>query len=294
MLVEIFYHIDEFCITFEKEINKKSLTEKEQIRDRPYRLSLSEIMTICVYYHYSGYKTFKDYYCKHVLRYMQIDFKGLVSYSRFIELKQMTSIPLVLFLKLHSADSCTGISFIDSFALKVCNNRRIYSHKVFKNIAERGHTSVGWFYGFKIHFVINHIGEIVDFYLSSGNIADNNIDILKALTSKLFGKLAGDKGYMVKPDIFEMLYEKGIHLITKLRKNMKNKLMPLYDKLILRKRGTIESSIGILKESFSIEHTRHRSPKNFLTHIFSALTAYFFKQYKPSILSSQQVLTQLA
>lgn len=178
-------------------------------------------------------------------------------------------------MKLCSANNCTGISFIDSFALKVCNNRRIYSHKTFKGIAQRGHTSVGWFFGFKVHFLINHVGEIINFYISSGNVADNDPVVLEQLIMNLFGKLVGDKGYILKPEAFQTLYLKGIHVITKLRKNMKNKLMPLFDKLLLRKRGTIESSIGILKESMSIEHTRHRSPTNFLVHVFSAIIACF-------------------
>jgi Transposase DDE domain len=285
MLVTLFYHIDEFCKRFEETMRKKTLTGKENARNRSCNLSLSEIMTICAYYHYSGYKTFKDYYCKYVLEHMQKDFKSLVSYNRFIELKARTIVPLALFSKAFCTSSCSGISFIDSFSLKVCNNRRIHSHKVFRGIAQRGKTSVDWFYGFKLHFVINHQGEILNFYISAGNASDNNDRILQALTKDLFGKLIGDKGYIVRPEIFEKLYYSGIQLITKLRQNMKNKLMPFADKLLLRKRGIIESVIGIMKQHLSIGHTRHRSPLNFLSHIFSTITAYFFKQYKPSITS---------
>ena len=104
---------------------------------------------------------------------MQSDFTKLVSYNRFIELKEHIIIPLTLFLKLCCAARCTGISYIDSFALKVCNNRRIYSHKVFKDSAQRGQTSVGWFYGFKVHMIVNHLGEIIEFAITPGNVADN-------------------------------------------------------------------------------------------------------------------------
>ena len=120
MLVELFYHIDEFCKIFSKNISKKSLTGDNKTRNREGKLSLSEIMTICAYYHYSGYKTFKDYYCKHVLIHMQSDFKELVSYNRFIELKPRTVFPLALFAKLFCSSSCTGISFIaKEFAKKL-------------------------------------------------------------------------------------------------------------------------------------------------------------------------------
>jgi len=280
MLVNIFYHIDEFCKIFEKEMQNQMIGKA---RNDKNSLSLSEIMTICIYFHYSGYKNFKSYYTKYVVMHMKSDFRPLVSYNRFIELKRDTVVPLGLFLKLCCQSKCTGISFIDSFALPVCHNRRIHSHKVFLGRAQRGATSMGWFYGFKVHFIINHDGEIINFYITPGNVADNNAKLLEKITQDLFGKLIGDKGYMVNKTLFQKLYQKGIHLITKIRENMKNILMPMADKLLLRKRGTIESVIGILKECFSIEHTRHRSPTNFLSHVFSSLIAYCFKPNKPAI-----------
>jgi hypothetical protein len=284
--VTIFYHVDEFCKVFEATLKAKSISEDNQkIIRRTCSLSLSEIITICVYYHYSGYKNFKSYYEKQVLVYMKSDFRSLVSYSRFIELKSEAIMPMLLFLKIYCA-ACTGWSIIDSFSLKVCHNRRIHSHKVFKNLAKRGKTSVGWFYGFKVHFIINNFGEIIDFYITSGNVADNNTNLLEILTRNIFGKLFGDKGYLVNSSFFQLLYENGIHLITKIRKNMKNSLMDISDKLFLRKRGTVESCIGILKTDFEIEHTRHRSPANFLCHVLSTLIAYFFRPTKPSIARS--------
>lgn len=286
MLVEIFYHIDEFCKAFEQTLKSHSISNNKKIIKRVCSLSLSEIMTICIFYNYSGYKNFKVYYNKHVLIHMKSDFRKLVSYNRFVELKSKVIMPMLLFLKIYCKAVCTGVSFIDSFSLKACDNRRIHSHKVFKNIAQRGKTSTGWFYGFKVHFVINHIGEIIDFYLTPGNVADNNHKLLEKLTRSVVGKLFGDKGFLVNPSFFQFLYEKGIHLVTKIRSNMQNQLMDIADKLLLKKRGTIESSIGILKNYFDIEHSRHRGPKNFLAHILSAIAAYCFKPQKPSIIRS--------
>lgn len=293
MLVTIFYHVDEFCKIFEATLHANVITkEKKQRAATIPTLSLSEIITICVFYHYSGYKNFKAYYKNHVLVHMKNDFTKSVSYNRFIELKKNTVLPLALFLKLYWAGSCTGISFIDSFAVKVCHNKRIHSHKVFKNIAQRGQTSMGWFYGFKVHFIINHLGEILNFYITPGNVADNNTNLLKKLTENIIGKLFGDKGYIINQQFFAELYERGLQVVTKIRKNMKNILMDMADKLYLRKRGTIESSIGILKESFDIEHSRHRSTSNFLCHIFSTLAAYCFKESKPSIVRSDMLIEQ--
>lgn len=244
---------------------------------------MSEIMTICVFFHHSGYKTFKQYYTNYVQQQLSTAFPNLVSYNRFVELKQDVAFPIAIFTLLQVKEKCTGKSFIDSFSLEVSHPRRIQSHKVFKGLAQRGKTSVGWFYGFKIHLTINEYGEILNFFITPGNVADNNEEVLMNITKDLFGKMFGDKGYIVNKDIFEKLYFKGIQIITKIRKNMKNKLMQLEDKLMLKHRGLIETVIGVLKESFSMEHSRHRSVWGFFSHIFSTLAAYSFKEKKPSI-----------
>jgi len=289
-LIEIFCEIDDFCKQFEKEFDKNLLTDGFGKRNRIISLNLSEIMTICIYYHSTGYKTFKDYYEKHVKIYMTSEFHNLVSYNRMLELRKKAFLPLVIFLQLKGLNACSGVSYIDSFSLNVSHNRRIYSHKVFKGLAQRGKTSVGWFYGFKVHIIINHRGEITSFYITPGNVSDNNEKVLIKLTKNLFGKLFGDRGYIVNQKLFEKLYINGIHLVTKIRKNMKNILMPLSDKLGLRKRGTIESVGGILKEGLSLEHSRHRSVLGFFIHVISTLIAYQFRPNKPSIMGNSELL----
>jgi Transposase DDE domain len=279
MLVQIFYEIDNFCNFLEQQ-SKTKLLGNNQIRQKNYNLSMSEIMTITVNYHYSGYKTFKDYYIKNVLVNMQKDFKNLVSYNRFLELQKLAIMPMMLFFRFRGLSKCTGISFIDSMPLKMCHIKRQYSHKLFKNVASKGKTSVGWFYGFKLHFVINDQGQIVDCYITPGNVSDNNKHVIERISKNLFGKLIADKGYIGS---FNMLFEKGIQLIHKIRSNMKNKLILMEDKLLLRKRGLIESVGNILKNIFNIEHARHRSKTNFFNNIFSSLIAYSFKPSKPSL-----------
>lgn len=291
MLTTIFYHIDEFCKTLSSSSDIKiMLIDEKRERNREFRLALSEVMTIMIYYHHSGYKTFKDYYEKHVVITLTSEFKGLVAYNRFVELKKYAAVPLVLFTKIICLSNCTGISFVDSMSLAVCHNRRICSHKVFKSCARRGKTSVGWFYGFKLHLVINEYGQMIDFHLTSGNVADNNHQLLlDHLLSKTHGKVFGDKGYIVKETVKNQLLERGTQLITKLKKNMQNKLMDIYDKLLLAKRGIIESANGILKEILSIEHSRHRSKINFVGYIHSTIAAYFFREKKPSIVMPEAI-----
>lgn len=141
--------------------------------------SASEIMTITIYFHYSGFKNFKDYYNIAIKGYLRDNFSTTVSYNRFIELKQKILLPLLLFLKLHSAE-CDGISVIDNFALDVSHIRRESQHKLFKHTAQKGKTSVEWFYGFKLHIIINTQGEIINFHFTPGNVSDKDPSVIEA------------------------------------------------------------------------------------------------------------------
>ncbi len=150
---------------------------------------------------------------------------------------------------------------------------------------------MGWFYGFKLHLIINDKGEILDFILTPGNVDDReplkNMDLHK----RIFGKLFGDKGYISK-NLFEQLFVDGVHLITKLRKNMKNALLLLHDRIMLRKRALIESVNDELKNICQIEHTRHRSFDNFIINLLSALAAYSFFDKKPSININKDIIDE--
>ena len=148
---------------------------------------------------------------------------------------------------------------------------------------------MGWFFGFKLHLIINDQGELLSFYLTKGNISDRNKNLVLRLTKGLWGKLFGDKGY-INQQLVALLLTKSIHLITGIRKNMKNKFMLLADKILLRKRAIIECVNDELKNNCQIEHTRHRSVGNFLVHLFSALTAYTFLPKKPSLKFNTQLL----
>lgn len=176
---------------------------------------------------------------------------------------------------------CSGISFIDSTSIEVCHNRRIKQHKVFENLAARGKTSVDWFFGFKLHLVVNEKGELLNFVLTPGN-TDDRTPVPKLL-QQLFGKVFGDKGYASQKLAKQLLESAGVQLLTKLRRNMKNRLMPLNDRLLLRKRSIIETVIDQLKNISQIEHSRHRSPVNCLVNIVCGLIAYCHQPQKPSI-----------
>ena len=278
-LVELFADVDDFCQVFEPRWKSFQLSNGLRQRNRSTQLSLSEIMTILIHFHQSGYRFFKTYYQNYVQQYLCEEFPCLVSYPRFVTLMYRAFVPLTFYL-LSKRGACTGISFVDSTPLKVCHNKRIERNKVFAGVAARGKTTMGWFYGFKLHLVVNEYGEILSFQLTPGNVDDRKP--VPFLLSNLFGKVFADKGYISK-DLFATLLEENIELITGLRKNMKNRLMDLQDKLLLRKRSIIETINDQLKNISQIEHSRHRSFTNFLTNLIAGLIAYALKPTKPAL-----------
>ncbi len=278
-ITSLFCEIDDFCIEFEPTYNQNVIALGIKKRIRPSTMSLSEIMTIIILFHCSNYRTFKMFYTGFIKDYHGKAFPDLVSYNRFIELKASALIPLCCYLNLKKGKA-TGISFVDSTSIKVCNNRRIPSHKVFKNLAKRGKNSMGWFYGFKLHLIINDQGELSAFKLTPGNVDDRKP--VPEMATDIFGKLFGDKGY-ISQKLFDELFKNGVQLITKIKKNMKNILMPVVDKILLRKRALIETVNDQLKNISQIEHTRHRSMTNFMVNIVAGLIAYTRQPKKPSL-----------
>src|SRR5438270_147339 len=253
--ISIFCAIDDCCELFEPRWQQHLLAGTPKQRDRKPKLCLSEVLTIIVGFHLLGYRTFKGYYTQHVLPHQLHYFPRLVSYQRFVELMPGALLPLCVLLTTRFGQ-CSGISFIDSTKI-----------------------SVDWFYGFKLHLVVNDCGELLASKITAGNVDDRNpvLELARALSGKLFG----DRGY-ISQKLFEQLWEQGVQLITKLRKNMKNKLLPLFDKLLLRKRSLVETINDQLKNISQIEHSRHRSPFNFFVNLIAGLVAYTFREKKPS------------
>ena len=277
-LVELFCSVDDFWKEFEP-LWKQILLKKKNAHRTP-AISISEIITIIVLFHLSGFRNFKHFYLGYLSLYLRSYFPQLPSYSRFIELKERAAFPLYAFLTTIFGTS-NGVNFIDSSPIRVCHMNRSSSHKVFKGIAKKGRSSIGWFFGFKIHLIINDRGEILSFVMTPGNV-DDRAPVSQLVRNNVFGKLFGDRGF-ISAELFKKLLDKGIELITRLRSNMKNQLISLYDKLMLRKRCLIESVIDQLKNISQIEHSRHRSVKNFVVNLLGGLVAYSLREKKPSI-----------
>jgi hypothetical protein len=288
-LTRLFCDVDDFCQWFIAEWEKVQITDGTKKRLRKRSLSHSEIITIIVFYHQSGYKTFKWFYERYVCKRMQQEFPKLVSYNRFIELMGDVLVPLTCFMQSRCKKS-NGIAFIDSTPLRVCENLRIPRHKTFKDQAGRGKSSTGWFYGFKLHLLVDECGEILSFRITRGNVDDRTPvpDMLK----NFIGKVFGDRGY-ISQKLTELLASDDVELITTLKKNMKPRVLAAFDKLLLRKRSIIETVNDQLKNISDLEHSRHRSLVNYMVNVVAGLVAYSYQDKKPSLNIKRQDLLPL-
>ena len=290
-LTRLFCDIDDFCQWFTPEWEKTQLTEGSKKRRRQRGLSQAEIMTILVFYHQSGYKTFKWFYQRVVCKRLNQAFPTLVSYNRFIELLPEVLMPLTFFMQSRCGQG-QGIAFIDATSLRVCENIRIPRHKTFKDVAERGKSSTGWFYGFKLHLLVDDCGNLLSFRITRGNVDDRTP--VPSMLKKFVGKVFGDRGYISKK-LTQLLACDGVELITTLKKNMKPRVLAAFDKLLLRKRCIIETINDQLKNTFDLEHSRHRSLTNFMIAVVAGLVAYSYQPKKPSLnIKREDLLSLLA
>ena len=287
-LLELYCDIDDFCQIYEPFWHQGLVANGKQ-RLRECQMSMSEMMTIVVHFHQKRFRDFKTYYTQHVMQHLRGEFPTLVSYSRFVQLMPRILLALCAYLR-YCYGQCRGIAFIDSTALAVCHNRRISQHQVFDGIAERGHTSVDWFYGFKLHLVVNDCGEILSCCVTPGNTDDRRP--VPKLVQRLFGKLFGDKGYLSQPLADELIEDYALELVTKVRSNMKPQAHHEIDQFFLRKRAIIETIYDQLKNISQIEHTRHRSLLGFMINLLGGLIAYCHQPKKPSL--NLQFLNELA
>lgn len=285
-ITEIYCIADDFFKLFNDQMKKHAIRDGNIPPKRRYHrestMSETEVMTIMILFHASGYRCLKHYYLRYVSVNLRHLFPELVSYNRFVELEKNVALPLAIFIKKLLLGECIGISIVDSTPLRVCRNQRIQMHRVFKGIAARGKCSMGWFFGFKLHLICNEKGELLNFMFTPGDIDDRKPLEYKPFIRFIHGKLVGDKGY-ISQNLFERLFVDGIQLITKLKSNMKGVLMSVSDRLLLRKRALIETINDELKNIAQIEHSRHRSFDNFLVNLLSGIAAYCFFPKKPTI-----------
>lgn len=282
LLLEIYVETDDLLKAFQEWSRTRAIGRFLLPTRRTPRLSASEIATILVGYHLSGYKCFEYYYRECMLKTYLNCFPTAPSYRRFV-CYVVRVLPLLFLLLLYKCSQSvrTGYYFIDSKKLEVCHLRREKQHKVFKCFARKGKGSLGWFFGLKLHLVINHLGQLVSFLITPANTADNNHAVLKHLLHGLRGKCAGDKGYLTT--LFEQFYEAGLQLLVRPKRNMKSLPAFAEDVQLCKQRPLIESVNDILATVCDVEHTRHRNPLHGYASILSALIAYQYLPHKPHL-----------
>lgn len=278
-ITEIYYLVDDFCKEFDNNLSTQIIGK---VSKRPPILNHSEVISIMILFHDKGYKCMKHFYTQYVQVHLKHLFPKTVSYNRFVELMKAVNLHFSIFIKTICLGEITGVSYIDSTPIRVCKNKRISRHKVFDGIAAIGKSTMGYFYGFKLHLVINERGELLNFIITPGNIDDREPLKNKRFIKKIKGKLYGDKGY-VSASLAHILFIDGIQLITGIRNNMKNCLMEMSDKILLRKRSIIETINDVLKNTCQVEHSRHRSFDNFISNLLAGIATYCFMPKKPNI-----------
>jgi len=278
LLTELFVEICGFMKISEPVFRQHLIGEKRQ---RPFcRPDISGIMTILIAFQMIGGQNFRQFYKDIILQFHRKEFPDPVSYQRFAEVAPMAVTVSAIFLKFRiEMSEKTGLYVIDSSPLCVCENIRIPGHKVFREPAQRGKTSIGRFYGFRLHPVINHSGELTEVHITAGNIDDRKP--VSKMVKILKGKLLGDKGY-IRKELVKELFEHGLEFITTIKKNMKQKVSA-FNRILLRKRAIIETVNDLLKNYFQAEHSRHRSVSGFMNNVLSALIAYTFYPTKPEM-----------
>lgn len=274
----LFCCLDDFARLFE-DWERHRLIPTGGKRRRRGKLTLGEMLFIMVLFHLSPFKDFKHFWLHGVEQKYRDCFGELPSYARFVALMPRLFAPFCVLMQALQGEE-TGVYIADSSKLAVCANARIGRNRVFDGLARRGRSTMGWFFGFKLHLVINHKGEIMAVKITPGN-TDDRVP-LKSMVGGLEGKLLADKGY-ISNKLFAELWQQGLHLITGIRRNMRNHLMPLIDKRLLRKRFIVETLLDKLKSEMGLEHTRHRSPTNAFVHVLSCLAAYTLGKAKPKI-----------
>jgi hypothetical protein len=277
-LVEIFVSVDDFLKEFNP-ILQAHLVGEDKWAKRA--MNKSEVLTILIFFHLSGFQNFKTYYQVAIKGFFRSYFRHLYNYEQIVSLQSSLHLELLAYLQYARLSACSRANYVDSTPLAVCRMQRHKQHKTFKGLAAKGKTAMGYFFGFKLHLIVNQYGELVRVSLSKGNRADNNPELLKALFAGLQGTFYGDKGYITSlKNYFE---QQNIRIITKVRKNMKEPKMSKEEAFFLAKRGIIESVLDRMKNFCQIEHSRHRSPKNFLMNLWAGIVAYTFLDKKPAI-----------
>ena len=283
-LTSMFVHVDDFLQYCDEVGMPFTLRVGNNHNRAEPQMSMSEVITILLFFQTAKRSTFKDYYNLDILEKYRKEFPHSVSYSRFISYVSRANNALMwyaYYLTYGGRRQACKFHIIDSTAIPVCAPLRANWNRVFKDSAQFGKNSRGWFYGFKLHLVVDAFGAIEGFTFTPGNMEDRHKQVATVLLHDLKGTLLGDLGYR-GPRLFEQLLEQGLLLLFP----KQEKIFPLekeFSKSILRKRSLVESVFRISKTMLPLAHSRHRSVQNAMVHFLASLCSYQLLPKHPTI-----------
>lgn len=269
-LTTLFCTIDDFFLKFEPVYYQFLKQQKTCSRVRCASLNISEIVFIVIWYKCSHFTNFKAFFTSLNNHHRSL-FQGIPCYERMIYLIKRHHLALHA-LHFYLMKGCEQpYLWIDSTSLPVCKNQRIQRHKALIQIATRGKSSMGWFFGCKLHVIMNASGHLVSTALSNGHTAD--IKMVEQLVSGFKAKLYADRGY-ISSKLKSQLRQQHIDLITYHRKNMQALQLDQDDEYHLKQRNKIETLFSLLKGSYHLVTSKARSLTGYLAGIYASLCAY--------------------
>lgn len=270
---KILKHSDNFVLLFciIDDLCKALLPPETHSVGRKAKMSRSELITVAVIFSITGQNTFYGFY--RVFR--LCNFFQLPEYSRLLRniktVSYETHIIVRMLMQLNRFYHREQLMLIDSAPLPVCRNKRIFGYKVTK-LADRGMSSMGWFFGFKLHVVAQEDGILLNFMVTPGNVSDKNHELVLKMFEGLRGMAVGDKGYLSLP-LAKKLQQQGVGLFTGFYQNTKRMVMGDYHKK-LKLRQMVETAIGGIKFRKNCASSLPRSVDGYFWRYVSAIFAY--------------------
>ncbi len=243
---------------------------------RNHKLTPAELLTISLYRFVTKQQDFKTYY-GFLKGYHAREFPQLPHYSQVLryqkQLLPFESLLLSLLMAMNRSNFKNAkeyLMFVDGSEIPVCTNKRIFTHKVSRIIAQRSKSSKGWFYGFRLHILCDRKGNLLGIKITPGNIDERKM-VLK-LIKDLQGILVADAGY-ISSELQKKLSGLNVWFLTGVKKNQK-KLMTKANHLLLKARQRVETTIGVLKQRLGLVTSLPRSVPGYQVHYVLVCLAY--------------------
>jgi len=291
ILISIYCFVDDFIKNIL--LNIKYALQRPDRNNPPvkkFNLGLAELTSLALFKFFTGHRNWKTFYY-FVKTYHQTDFPNLPSYQNFLRAMNKLSFFALFLLQAFMSffRKITGLKKIkitDSTKLEVCKIKREFSHKVVRGLAAKSKSTMGWFYGFKLHIICNELMQILSFRITAGNIDDRKG--LDMIWNNIFGLIIADAGYLGK-NWQEKAKNLGKQLFTAVKANMK-KIMTKTQHQLLKLRQRVETIFSVLKLRLGLETSLPRSPLGYFAHYIWCLTAYQINQYFTYIFTRKEEL----